>query len=73
MDNDSTPQSPHILYPGMNGIRKYTDLLLMTSGRRPVPVEANTTTEQDTQMTESDTVPQQSQVNTSQNHTDSPN
>ena len=76
MDNDSTPQSPRILYPGMNGIRKYTDLLLMTSGRRPVPVnhvEANTTTEQDTQTTESDTVSQHSQVNTSQNHTDSPN
>ena len=76
MDNESTPQSPRILYPGMNGIRTYAELLRMTSGRRPVPVnhvEANTTTEQDTQMTESDTVPQQSQVNTSQNHTDSPN
>ena len=76
MDNESTPQSPRILYPGMNGIRTYAELLRMASGQRPVPVnhvEASTTTEQDTQMTESDTVPQQSQVNTSQNHTDSPN
>ena len=78
-----------ILYPGMNGIRTYTNLFIqLRSGRRLVPVdhidnnqsvhasntnEANTTTEQNTQTAESGTMPEQSQVNTSQNHTDSPN
>ena len=64
MDNESTPQSHRILYPGMNGIRTYADLLLMTSRRLPVPenhVEVSTTNGQDT-LTESDTVPQQSQM-----------
>ena len=64
MDSESTPQSRRILYPGMNGIRTYADLLLMTSERRPVPenhVEVSTTSEQGAQ-TESDTVPQQSQM-----------
>ena len=76
MDNESTPQRHRILYPGMNGIRTYADLLLMTSRRRPVPenhVEVSNTNGQDTlteshnvpqqsQTTESDTIPQQSQM-----------
>ena len=48
----------------MNGIRTYADLLLMTTGRHPVPenhVEVSTTTEQDT-LTESESVPQQSRM-----------
>ena len=89
MNNEFTPRSPRILYPGMNGIRTYTNLFIqLRSGRRLVPVdhvddnqsvhssntnEANTMTEQNTQTAESGTVPEQSQVNTSQNHTDSPN
>ena len=68
MENETTPQIPRILYPGMNGIRTYAELLLMTTGRHPVPenhVEVSTTTEQDT-LTESDTVPQQSQMTESE-------
>ena len=69
MENESTPQRHRTLYPGMNGIR--TDLLLMTSQRRPAPenhVEASSTNGQEShnvpqqsETTESDTVPQQSQ------------
>ena len=68
MDNEYTQQSHRILYPGMNGIRTYADLLLMTSRRLPVPenhVEVSTTNGQDT-LTESDTVPQQSQMTESE-------
>ena len=93
MSNEFTPRSPQILYPGMNGIRTYTNLFIqLRSGRRLVlvPVDhvddnqsvhssntnlANSTTEQSTQTAESGntTVPEQSQVTTTQNHTDSPN
>ena len=68
MENETTPQIPRILYPGMNEIRTYADLLLMRTGRHPVPenhVEVSTTTEQDT-LTESDTVSQQSQMTESE-------
>ena len=69
MDNENTPQSHRILYPGLNGIRTYADLLMTRSGRLPV-ISTNgrdTLTDLDTapqqsQITGSDTVPQQSQM-----------
>ena len=64
MDNKNTPQSHHILYPGLNGIRTYADLLMMRSRRLPVPenhAEVSSTNGRDT-LTDSDTVRQQSQI-----------
>ena len=64
MDNENTPQSHRILYPGLNGIRTYADLLIMRSRRLPVPenhAEVISTNGRDT-LSDLDTVPQQSQI-----------
>ena len=63
MDNENTPQNHRILYPGLNGIRTYADLLMMRSRRLPVPdhAEVSSTNGRDT-LTDSVTVPQQSQI-----------
>ena len=72
MDNENTPQSHRILYPGLNGIRTYADLLMMRSRPLPVPdaevISTNgrdtltDTVSQQSQITGSDIVPQQSQM-----------
>ena len=69
MDNENTPQSHRILYPGLNGIRTYADLLMMRSRRLPVistngrdTLSDSDTVPQQSQITGSDTIPQQSQM-----------
>ena len=72
MDNENTPQSHRILYPGLNGIRTYADLLMTRSRPLPVPdaevISTNgrdtltDTVSQQSQITGSDIVPQQSQM-----------